>query len=170
MSKPQVDLDGNKDLRDYGDQTPFLPFGEGEYVVKLVAFLFHDGYKGKAYRAKVKIVESDRDDVKVDKIFAMQFPIEGQKEQRNAKLKELRSFLAAVMGGDPKDEAFKANAAIETLSEATAEEVLEDVGYLIKVSCRDKVLRDKATKEPLKDKSGKEKTATNRFYDHVEAA
>ena len=60
MAKPQVDLDSDEKLRDYGDQTPFYPFGESECDAELVSFLYHDGYKGKAYRAKVKITKSER--------------------------------------------------------------------------------------------------------------
>lgn len=170
MSKPKVDLDGDEKLRNYGDQTPFLPFGEGEYEADLSAFVYHDGYKGQAYRAKITITKSDRDDVKVGKLFVLQFPLDGKKEQKQAKLKELRQFLAACMSEDPKNEAFKANPAIELLTEATANEQMKTLELGLKISCRDKVARDKDTKEILTNKKGEEVTFTNRYYSPREAA
>jgi hypothetical protein len=168
MSKPQVDLDGDEKLRDYGDDTPFYPFGESEADCELVSFLYHDGYKGKAYRAKVRVVKSDAPDtLKVGKVYCFHFKLEGTVDQKRAKMKELRSLVAAVMGEDPKDANFKANDAMSLLTEASTAEALE--GYGLHVSSRDRPAVDTKTKEPIIDqKTGKQKIFTNRYFKPLE--
>lgn len=171
MSKaPQVDLDSDAKLRDYGDQTPFLPYGESEVDGNLVFFGFHDGYKGKAYRAKILITKSDTPDVvKVGKVYVLAFSLDGKAEAKRQKQKELRQFVAAVMKADAADENFSGNAAIATLSEASENECLE--GFGVHVSSRDRGATDKDTKEPILDeKTGKQKIYTNRNYSALEEA
>jgi len=163
MSKAKVDLDGDEKLRDYGDQTPFYPYGESEADCELVAFLYHDGYKGKAYRAKVKVVKSDAEDrVKVGKIYMMAFKLEGKPDQIRAKKKELRQFVGGVMGQNAADESFKANDAIELLTEASSVEALD--GYGVHISSRDRPATDKDGKPILDDKTGVQRIYTNRNF------
>ncbi len=166
---PNVDLDGDKELRDYGDQTPFLPFGESEIVAKLVAFVFHDGYKGKAYRAKIKVEDNGgREDIRKGKLFVLHFSLEGKKDQVQAKKKELRQFVAAMFNADARDEAFKANDAMTTLCDLTAEEKLEEADMKLRITSRDKQAVDKKTKEKIL-KDGKPLMFTNRYFDAFEA-
>jgi hypothetical protein len=166
LSKSKVDLDGDSKLREYGDQTPFLPYVESELDVALVAFLYHDGYKGKAYRAKVKVskvISSDNEAIRAEKVYVLAFPLDGKVEQQRNKKKELRQFVAAVMGADAADESFKANDAIETLVDASAAEALD--GFGLHISSRDRGAVDKDTKEPILDPKTKEqKIYTNRNY------
>ncbi len=162
---PKVDLDDDKALRDYGDQTPFLPFGESEIDADLVTFLYHDGYKGKAYRAKVKVTKSDADHVKEGKIYLIAFPLDGKKEQQTAKKKELRQFVAAIMKANPADEAFKANEAMSTLCDAHEAGALADSGFSLHISSRDRPGVDSKTKEPIMNqKTGQQMIFTNRNY------
>lgn len=163
MSKPQVDLDSDAKLRDYGDQTPFLPYGESEVDGNLVFFGFHDGYKGKAYRAKILVTKSDTPDrVKVGKVYVLAFSLDGKAEAKRQKQKELRQFVAAVMKADAADENFSGNAAIATLSEASENECLE--GFGVHVSSRDRGAVDKETKKPILDGEGNQKIYTNRSF------
>lgn len=163
---PKVDLDGDSKLRDYGDQTPFLPFGESELDCELVTFLYHDGYKGAAYRAKVRVTKSDSDEIKVGKVFMLAFKLDGTADQKRAKFKELRQFVAAVMKGDPSSDEFKANDAIVTLTDASSADALEGSGFGLHISSRDRPAVDSKTKEPIIDKkTGEQKVFTNRYFD-----
>ncbi len=163
MSKPQVDLDSDEKLRDYGDQTPFLPYGESEVDGDLVFFGFHDGYRGKAYRAKIKVTKSDADHVKVGKVYVLAFPLDGKPDAKRQKQKELRAFVAGCMKADPADEKFSGNKAIETLSDASEAEALE--GICVHVSSRDRAAVDKDKKPIMKD--GVQVIYTNRSYSAV---
>jgi hypothetical protein len=168
---PKVDLDDDEKLREYGDQTPFLPFGEAEYDFTLNSFLYHDGYKGKAYRAKINITKvegRETDDVKVGKEYVLHFSLDGSAEQKRAKKKELRQFLAALMKEDPRDEEFKANSVIETLTEATAEETCKDLELGGHISCRDRAQTDDDGEPVLDKKTNKPKIFTNRYYTALE--
>lgn len=167
---PKCDLDGDEKLRDYGDQTPFYPFGESETVSQLVAFNYHDGYKGKAYRAKVKIVENGgREDMREGKLYVLHFSLDGNAEQQRAKKKELRQFVAAMFSADARDEGFKANEAMTTLCELTDSEEIEAAEMKLRISSRDKQGKDKKTDEPLFKKDGSPLMFTNRYYDAFEA-
>jgi hypothetical protein len=159
---PQVDLDGDEKLRDYGDQTPFLPFGESEIDGDLVHFGFHAGYRGNAYRVKLKITKSDSDAIKVGKAYLLAFKLDGKPDEVRARKKELRQLVAAVMGADAASEAFLANEAMAALSEASKEEALE--GFGLHVTSRDRPGVDSKTKEPILDKDGKQKIFTNRSF------
>jgi hypothetical protein len=159
---PQVDLDGDEKLRDYGDQTSFFPFGESEVDGDLVFFGFHDGYKGRAYRAKVEITKSDSEHVKVGKTFLLAFKLDGTPDQVRARKKELRQFVAAIMNEDASAEDFKANDAMATLSEASKEGAL--TGFGLHISSYDRPGVDSKTKQPIIDKDGKQKIFTNRSY------
>lgn len=166
---PKVDLDGDEKLRDYGDQTPFLPFGESEIDADLVAFLYHNGYRGSAYRAKIKITKSDVETIKVGKIFCLHFKLDGTADQKRAKGKELRQFVAGIMSQDARDEAFKANDAIVTLSDASSAEALDGSGFGLHISSRDKPATDKDGEPILDKKTGEQKIFTNRYFSAREA-
>ncbi len=148
-------------MRDYGDQTPFLPFGESELDCELKFFGFHDGYKGRAYRAKVEVRKSDIDEIKPGKVFLLAFKLDGSADAKRAKMKELRQFVAAVMKADAADEKFSGNAAIETLSDASANDCLD--GFGLHISSRNRPAVDK-NKKPILDDEGKQKIYTNRYF------
>lgn len=168
-SAPERHIDLNSEgATDYGDQTPFLPYGDGRYKVRLTAFLFHDGFKGRAYRMKFKILESSRDDVEVGDIYMTQFKLGGDNvNQKRARMRQLRAVVAACYGQDPADESFDGNEALDTLCALSAANELNkdpDSTFDIEIVCRDKVLIDDKTKKPFVDENGNPKKVTNQFY------
>src|SRR5690606_36635763 len=58
----------------------------------------------------VEILESNRDDVAVGYKYVKHFGVTQPGEKGNAAKKELRAFLAACFGADPRDKTFDANA------------------------------------------------------------
>lgn len=164
-----VDLNEEK-LRDYGDQTPFLPFGASKVTVKLTAVLFHDGFRGKAYRAKFDVLKADREDIKVGYTYCIQFKLSDDKLQKEIKMKQLRSFVAAVFDADARDEAFDGNEALDTLLALTEADELAKADMKVEIVSIDKQQVDKTSKEGKTNKDGSPKMVTNQFFNSVAAA
>lgn len=164
-----VDLNDKK-LSDYGDQTPFLPFGQSKITARLTAMVFHKGFRGKAYRAKFEVLKSDRDDIKVGYTYCIQFKLSDDQLQTEIKMKALRSFVAAAFSADPRDEDYDANEGIDTLLELTEADALAGEDIQVEIVSVDKQQVDKTTKEGRKNKDGSPKMVTNQFYNPVEKA
>lgn len=156
-------------MTDYGDRTPFLPFGEGRYTVNLRKFFFHEGFKGNAYRTKFIVEKSNRGDVKEGDEYAVQFPLDGTKLQRPARARQLRAFVAANFGADPADVAFDGNGAIDSLSKLSDADGLGKDGdstFRIEIVCRDRQATDEDGKK-LTNPDGSPKMFTNQFYNAI---
>lgn len=164
---PNVDLNG-ENMTDYGNNTPFIPFGEGKYVTRLLALAYHQGYKGNAYRAKVKILKSDRKDVNEGYDYAIQFKLAEDKTKREIQLKGLRSLCAAVYDADPADKDFDGNKALATLLELSTEDMLEGEDMQLEIVSREKQAVDKVTKIPVNNPDGTPKMFSNLFYNKLE--
>lgn len=162
-----LDCDADE-VVDYGENTPFLPYGDGKYQVHLTAFFFKDGFKsGKSYRIYFKVLESDRADVKVGYTYArmIKVPPQGENDvktqtKRRVAAHALRSLAASVMGEDPKNKEFEANPVLETLEELHKEGQLEDANMLFQITARN---------TPPDPENGN-KTFTNYFYDPIGVA
>lgn len=163
---PEVDLNGEK-MTDYGNNTPFIPFGEGKYTAQLLHLAYHKGFKGKAYRAKVKILTSDRKDVNVGYDYAIQYKLSDDELKKEIAMKGLRATCAAVFDGDPADKAFDGNGALKTLLDASTEDELEGMDLKFEIVSREKQAVDKVTKELIFNKDGSPKMFTNQFYNKV---
>lgn len=165
----QVDLNGEGST-DYGDKTPFLPFGDGTYTTRLLKIYYHKGFKaGKTYRAKVKVLKSDRADVKEGHSYALQFKIGGEKEtQIQARARQIRAFVAAHFGADPSDKSFDGNGALKTLCDlSNADALAKDAEstFDVEIVCRDKQVEENGKK--LTNSDGSPKMVTNQFYNPV---
>ncbi len=165
-SRTAVDLNDKK-LTDFGDQTPFLPFGPSKVVGKLTAFLYHEGFRGNAYRVKFDVISSDRADVKAGYTYCIQFPLSDDKLRKEIKMKQLRSFVASVFDADPRDEDYDANAGMGLLLELTEADALAGENMHIEIVSVDKQMVDKDTKVPKKNPDGSPKMATNQFFNAV---
>lgn len=168
MAEENLDLNGEGST-DYGDKTPLLPFGEGRYLVLVRKFMFHKGYKGKAYRCKYKVIESDRKDVKEGYEYMTHLKVGGDKpDTEKARLRAVRSFVAAMFSADPADKGFDANDAQKTLLELSAADQLGDgegqEQFVIEIVCRDKQISDAKTKALVFNADGSPKMITNQFY------
>lgn len=166
---PEVDLNGEK-MTDYGNNTPFLPFGEGKYTAQLLHLAFHKGFKGKAYRAKFKVLTSDRKDVNVGYDYATQFKLSDDELKKEIAMKGLRSLCAAIFSADPSDKEFDGNRALKTLLDASTEDELAALDMKFEIVSREKQATDKVTKALVFDKDGKPKMFTNSFYNKVPEA
>lgn len=97
----------DKETRDYGGNTPFLPRGPAIYECTLMRLVFHDGYKGKAFHAHVRVDETNRDDVFTGQQYVRRIQLSfDDKTKQTIRMKELRELLAAACGADPRDEDF----------------------------------------------------------------
>ncbi len=163
---PEVDLNG-EGMTDYGSNTPFLPFGESKVTAQLTHLAYHKGFKGRAYRAKIKILTSDRKDISVGYPYMIQFKLSDDELKKEIAMKGLRSVCAAVYDADPADKEFNGNAALATLTELSTNDMLEDENMVFEIVSREKQATDKKTKEPVTNKDGTPKMFTNQFYNKV---
>jgi len=163
------DLNG-KGMTDYGDRTPFLPFGEGRYTTRLQKIYFHEGFKaGNTYRSKVLILSSDRKDVKEGELYAIQLKLDGKDPlQKAARARAVRSYVAAHFGADPADAAFDGNGALDSLiklSDADALAKDADTTFEIEIVCKDKQVEENGKK--VNNSDGSPKMFTNQYYNPI---
>lgn len=130
----------------YGEQTPFFPYGDGTFQVYFLQLSKLDG-PPVAYLAKFFVASSNRSDVVVGQEYALYFSCKDQEKQAISASK-LRSLCASVLGADSGDPNFDGNAALAAFLQAG--ENLRNMGtYPVMISNQQKT--SKKTGQPYTD-------------------
>lgn len=125
----------SKELTDYGNATPLLPWGEGTYQGKMVGLRYHEGFKGKAFFADFVPETTTREDVFTGQRYSIYFPISSDGVKQQINMKKLRACLAACAGEDPGNEDFDADSMRELV---IAESSAGECSYPLRVQTRNK--------------------------------
>jgi len=104
---------------DYSSSLPFLPFeAVGHYVLDILSYEDHEGYNGTGDLVTVKVLETDRTDVRVGQSYVFYFRTDVTGKAKAFAAARLRSFIRSAVGV-PESEArtFDANSARKALLE-----------------------------------------------------
>ena len=166
---PEIDLNGEK-LRDFGNSTPFLPFGKARYTAQLIGLVYHKGHKGRAFRAKFLILSSNRDDVDAGDERAHPFKFTEDAVKQELIWKSLRQLNAAAFKADPSSKTFDGNKAQAALIEATQHDMIKEMNIRVEIVADEVQAKNKDTKELIFNKDGSPKMFTNFYFNAIKDA
>jgi hypothetical protein len=91
-----VDLDDDK-VANYGDMTPFLPWGPGKYLTLFKGVTMARNAQGeRSFMAYFEVLESSREDVAPEDIRAVRCKIDAEGWKKNVERGKLRKIMLAV--------------------------------------------------------------------------
>lgn len=150
-----LDLNDPKAI-DYSSKQNLFPFEAfGRYTLALCSYT-ESGPAGSEQNKgdkefdmpMLRVVESNNPEIRVGELYGFFFQTGGNGmtvENRAYKAADLRNFHKAVLGIDPRDRTFDANAARKTILESN----LDETDHVVFTRKQGKAAVDKKTKEPV---------------------
>lgn len=153
MSDMDLNLN-DKEVQDYGNQIPWLPFGKANYTLLLDWFGFVKGFKSHRWEVHFTVVETSRPDVAVETQYRTSYKKTDNDLQMTYTRKSLVNLMKAIHGSeaDDYDKLLK-----EYMKESPS-------GQVLTLQVTEKVMKNKDDGSPRLNEAGKPVTIDQHYW------